>query len=153
LREYIRHGVGDPGQFLSNCDPVLNRSGPPGHILTAIAHPSSRIVVNMQFFAGCKVALPQWTLVLGENPTVLFVEQVSAHLFAYTEGDNGRFTGGEIVPLRVARLAEEHRTVPSHDGCRFGITLAPDTISVAIAGGWRVGRLRPRRKKSHSPPR
>ena len=56
----------------------------------------------MQFFAGCKVALPQWTLVLGENPTVLFVEQVSAHFFAYTEGDNSRFTGGEIVPLRVA---------------------------------------------------
>ena len=52
--------------------------------------------------AGCKTALPQWQLILGENPTVLFVGQVSAHFFAYTEEEDGRLTGGEIVPLRVA---------------------------------------------------
>ena len=33
----------------------------------------SPIVVNMQFFADCKTALPQWRLILGDNPTVLFV--------------------------------------------------------------------------------
>jgi hypothetical protein len=39
---------------------------------------------------------------VGNNPTVLFVEQGSAHFFAYTKEEGGRFTGGEIVPLRVA---------------------------------------------------
>jgi hypothetical protein len=101
LREFIRNGSGNHEQFLVKCDPASNPSGPPGHVLTAVANPYSPIVVNMQFFAGCKTVLPQWRLVLGDNPTVLFVEQVSAHFFAYTEEEDGRLTGGEIVPLRV----------------------------------------------------
>ena len=102
LREFIRDGVGDRDQLLTRCDTASNPSGPPGHILTAVANPDSPIVVNMQFFAGCEVTLPQWRLVLGDNPTVLFVQQVSAHFFAYTEGKDGRLTGGEVVQLRVA---------------------------------------------------
>lgn len=102
LREFIRNGVGGHDEFVTKCDAASNPSGPPGHILTAIAHPDQPIVVNMQFFAGCKVALPQWRLILGDNPTLLFVEQVSAHFFAYTELEEGRLAGGEILPLRVA---------------------------------------------------
>jgi hypothetical protein len=72
LREFIREGTGNHKQFLTKCDTVSNPSGPPGHVLTAIANPESPIVVNMQFFAGCKTALPQWRLILGDNPTVIF---------------------------------------------------------------------------------
>jgi hypothetical protein len=62
----------------------MNPSGPPGHVLSVIANPDSPIIVNMQFFAGCKTALPQWCLV---------------------EAD-GRLTGGDVVALR---LADERR--------------------------------------------
>ncbi|MFB3779153.1 MAG: hypothetical protein ACE141_16165 [Bryobacteraceae bacterium] len=102
LREFIRNGIGNHEQFLTMCDAASNPAGPLGHLLTAIANPNSPIIVNMQFFAGCKATLPQWRLHLGDNPTVLFLEQVSAHFFAYTEAEDGRLTGGEIVPLRVA---------------------------------------------------
>ena len=103
LREFIRDGSGNHEQFLTMCDTASNPAGPLGHLLTAVANPDSPIVVNMQFFAGCKTTLPQWRLTLGDNPTVLFVEQVSAHFFAYSEHEeDGRLTGGEIVPLRVA---------------------------------------------------
>jgi hypothetical protein len=104
LRDFIRHGTGDASQFLSSCETVSNPSGPLGHVLTAVAAPDSPIVVNMQFFAGCKTALPQWRLILGDNPTVLFVEQpqVSAHFFAYTQRDAGQLTGGEVVALSLA---------------------------------------------------
>jgi len=104
VREFIKDGIGNHDHFLARCDTASNPSGPPGHVLTAVANPDSQIVVNMQFFAGCKATLPQWRLILGDNPTVLFVEQVSAHYFAYTEEEDGRLTGGEIVPLRVATL-------------------------------------------------
>jgi len=102
LREFIRDGRGNHDQFLTMCDTASNPAGPPGHLLTAVANPNSPIVVNMQFFAGCKTTLPQWRLTLGDNPTVLFVEQVSAHFFSYTEEEDGRLAGGEIIPLRVA---------------------------------------------------
>jgi hypothetical protein len=58
------------------------------------------IVVNMQFFSGCKVPLPQWRLILGPNPTVLHVEQASAHFFGYTRDEDGRLIGGEIIQMR-----------------------------------------------------
>jgi hypothetical protein len=105
LRDFIRHGTGDASQFLSSCETVSSPSGPPGHVLTVVAAPDNPIIVNMQFFAGCKTALPQWRLILGHNPTVLFVEQaqVSAHFFAYTQRDGCQLTGGEVVALSVAR--------------------------------------------------
>jgi hypothetical protein len=99
LREFIKDGIGDHDHFLTMCDTASNPSGPRGHVLTAVANPDSPIVVNMQFFAGCKTALPRWRLILGNNPTVLFVEQVSAHFFAYTEEEDGHLTGGEIRRL------------------------------------------------------
>ncbi len=102
LREFIRDGAGDHHQFLADCKPALNPDGPPGHMLTAVANPDSPIIVNMQFFAGCKTELPQWRLVLGDNPTTLYVEQASAHFFSYTQEEDGRLTGGEVVPMRVA---------------------------------------------------
>ena len=102
LREFIRDGTGDHQQFLTECKAALNPDGPPGHILTAVANPNSLIIVNMQFFAGCKTELPQWRLVLGDNPTALYVEQASAHFFSYTQEEDGRLTGGEVVAMRVA---------------------------------------------------
>jgi hypothetical protein len=101
LREFIRRGIGDAGQFLSSCDTVSNPNGPPGHVLTAVARTHADIVVNMQFFAGCKVALPQWRLILGPNPTTLFVNQVSAHFFAYSEDGDGRLKGEQVVTLNA----------------------------------------------------
>lgn len=102
LREFIKDGTGHHDQFLTICDTASNPSGPPGHVLTAVANPDSPIVVNMQFFAGCKTRLPQWRLILGDNPTKLLVEQVSAHFFSYTEEEDGRLTGGDMIPLRLA---------------------------------------------------
>ena len=102
LRDFIKHGTGDHEQFLTECKTALNPDGPPGHVLTAIANPDSTIVVNMRFFAGCKTELPQWRLVLGDNPTALYVGQASAHFFSYTQEEDGRLTGGEVVAMRVA---------------------------------------------------
>jgi hypothetical protein len=31
------------------------------------------------------------------NPTALYVEQASAHFFSYTQEEDGRLTGGEVV--------------------------------------------------------
>lgn len=101
LRDFIREGTGEHHQFLTECKVALNPDGP-GHILTAVANPNSPIIVNMQFFAGCKTELPQWRLVLGNNPTALYVEQASAHFFSYTQEQDGRLTGGEVVAMRVA---------------------------------------------------
>jgi hypothetical protein len=56
----------------------------------------------MQFFAGCKTQLPRWRLVLGDNPTALYVEQASAHFFRYTQEKDGRLTGGEAIVMPVA---------------------------------------------------
>jgi len=102
VREFIRYGTGEAGQFLSPCDTAENGNGPPGHILTAIAPPDGPVIVNMQFFAGCKTELPQWRLVLGPNPTALIVDQVSAHRFAYSQEDDGRLKGADIVTLSAA---------------------------------------------------
>jgi hypothetical protein len=101
LREYIGSGIGDGSQFLSSCESVASLHGPPGHFLTALAVPSSDLIVNMQFFVGCKAVLPQWRLTLGPNPTALFLNQTSAHFFAYSQDEEGRLKGGEIIPLRV----------------------------------------------------
>ncbi|MGE5648305.1 MAG: hypothetical protein ACM336_21205 [Acidobacteriota bacterium] len=102
LRSFIRDGAGDHRQFLTECGTASNPDGPPGHILTVIANPDSPIIVNLQFFAGCKIELPQWRLVLGDNPTALHVEQSSAHFFSYTQEQDGRLTGGEVVAMRIA---------------------------------------------------
>lgn len=101
LRSFIRDGVGDRRQFLTECKATLKPDGPPGHILTAVANPNSPIIVNLQFFAGGKTELPLWRLVLGDNPTALYVKQASAHFFSYTQEEDGRLTGGEVVPLRI----------------------------------------------------
>jgi hypothetical protein len=101
LREFITDGSGNHERFLTECNTVANPSGPLGHLFTAVANPGSPIVVNMQFFAGCKAALPQWRLILGDNPTTILVDQVSAHFFAYSDEDDGCLTGGEVVALRV----------------------------------------------------
>ncbi len=55
----------------------------------------------MQFFAGCKSELPQWRLVLGDNPTALHVEQASAHFFSYKHEKDAWLTGGEVAAMRV----------------------------------------------------
>jgi hypothetical protein len=102
LRKFIRDGAGDYHQFLTECKTALNPDGPPGHILTAIANPNSPIIVNLQFFVGCKTELPQWRLVLGDNPTALYVEQASAHFYSYTREEDGRLKGGEVVAMRIA---------------------------------------------------
>jgi hypothetical protein len=104
LREFIRYGAGEREQFLIEYKTALNPEGPPGHLLTAVANPGSPIVVNMQFFVGCKIDLPEWQLTLGDNPTALFVEQSSAHFFSYIKDEDGRLFGGEInvVRLRIA---------------------------------------------------
>jgi hypothetical protein len=89
-------------QFLSSCEHVSDPAGPPGHVLATVAMPDSMIVVNMQLFSGCKTRLPQWRLILGPNPTVLYVEQVSAQFFGYVPDEKGRLVGGEAIELRVA---------------------------------------------------
>ena len=100
LREFIKEGAGDHRQFLNRCETDSNFGGPPGHILTVVANPDSPIVVNMHFFAGCTTKLPAWHLVLGDNPTALYVKQASTHFFSYTQEKDGRLTGG--VAMRVA---------------------------------------------------
>lgn len=102
LRDFIRHGVGETAQFLASCNTAATSNGPAGHVLTVIAPPNEDIVVNMQFFAACKTALPQWRLVLGRNPTVLFVAQGSAHFFKYLPEPDGSLKGGEIVCLTIS---------------------------------------------------
>jgi hypothetical protein len=102
LRDFIRDGAGDHHQFLTECKAALNPDGPPGHILTTVANPDIPIIVNLQFFAGCKTELPQWRLVLGDNPTALCAEQASAHFFSYTQEEDGRLTEGEVVAMRIA---------------------------------------------------
>jgi hypothetical protein len=102
LRDFIKQGTGDHAQFLTACKTALNPAGPPGHVLTAIANPHSPIVVNMQFFAGCETELPQWRLVLGDNPSAVHVEQASAHFFSYALEGDGRLTGGKVVAMRLA---------------------------------------------------
>jgi hypothetical protein len=99
LREFIRCGIGDAGQFLSSCDIAIKADGPPGHLLEAVANPCADIIVKMQFFAGCKTVLPRWRLALGHNPTALHVSQASAHFFAYAQDDDGSLTGAEVIRL------------------------------------------------------
>lgn len=101
LREFIRDGTGDPAQFLSSCNHVSDPARPAGHLLTAVATPDS-MIVTMQFFSGCKTALPRWCLILGPNPAAPYVRQTSAHFFTYTREEDGRLTGGEIVVLPLA---------------------------------------------------
>ena len=59
VRDFIKDGAGDHRQFISQCEPALNPDGPSGHVLTVVATPESPLIVNMQFFAGCKTELPQ----------------------------------------------------------------------------------------------
>jgi len=99
LREFIRHGTGDPGPFLQCLDKTPATNGPPGHVLTAVAVPD-RIAVNMQLFIGCEVSLPQWSLVI-RNPTVLAVTQTVAHYFPYVIDADGALRGGEVVELTM----------------------------------------------------
>jgi hypothetical protein len=101
LREFIRYGNGDPAQFVSSCEHVSDAAGPPGHVLTAIANSGGPIVVNMQFFTGCKIQLPQWRLLLGDNPTILYIEQAAAHFFSYVQEQDGRLTGGDVITMSV----------------------------------------------------
>jgi len=103
LREFIRDGSGDGQQFLNSCKAATYSPGPPGHCLTVVAKPDNDIIVNMQFFVGCKSALPQWQLTLGPNPRRLHGTQVFSHLFAYTQETDGRLRGGEVIPLMVVR--------------------------------------------------
>ena len=93
--------AGMEGLFHTETGAGIVLMGQPNEDTQLIDNP---IVVNMQFFVGCKTALPQWRLILGDNPTVLFVEraQVSAHFFAYTQRDDCKLTGGDVVTLSVA---------------------------------------------------
>ena len=99
LREFVRHGTGDPNRYLHRLDKTPDTKGPPGHVLTAVATQES-ITVNMQFFIGCGVRLPQWCLVI-PNPTVLVVTQTVAHYIPYIVADDGSLRGGEVVELTV----------------------------------------------------
>jgi hypothetical protein len=101
LRDFIRDGIGEGSQFLSTCESVSNTDGPPGHLLTSLASPNANIVVNMQFFVGCRTTLPQWRLTLGPNPTTLLLNQTSAHFFAYAQDHDGRLKGGAIIALQI----------------------------------------------------
>ena len=97
LREFVRHGTGEPSQFLHRLDKTPTTSGPPGHVLTALAMPES-VTVNMQFFIGCEVSLPRWALVI-PNPTVLVTTQKVAHYYPYVVAEDGSLRGGEVVEL------------------------------------------------------
>jgi hypothetical protein len=99
LREFIRFGTGDPRRFVHRLNKAPNTNGPPGHVLAAIAVPDN-ITVNMQFFVGCKVTLPQWSLVI-PNPTVLIVRQTIAHYYTYVTEPDGSLRGGEVVELNI----------------------------------------------------
>lgn len=99
VREFIRRGVGDGGVFLSSCDSVLDVAGLSGHYLKVVATPE-RIIIDMQFFVGCKPALPQWRLTLESDPAAQLLHQVSGHFFVYAQDEEGRLTGGEVVPLQ-----------------------------------------------------
>ena len=68
-------------------------------MLAAIAVPDN-ITVNMQLFVGCKVTLPQWSLVI-PNPTVLIVRQTIAHYYTYVTEPDGSLRGGEVVELNI----------------------------------------------------
>ena len=99
LREFIRHGIGEPNQFL-RLDTTPTTNGPPGHFLTAVATPEI-ITVNMQFFIGCEVRLPQWSLVIS-NPTILVLTQKVAHYYPYVVAEDGSLRGGEVIELTMA---------------------------------------------------
>jgi hypothetical protein len=75
------------------------RTAPPGHVLSAVGMPEIA-TVNMLFFIGCEVSLPQWSLVI-PNPTVLVLMQTVAHYFPYVVSDDGSLRGGEIVELTI----------------------------------------------------
>ena len=100
LREFVRHGNGEPHQFLHQLDKTPTTNGPPGHVLTALATPES-VIVSMQFFIGCEVSLPQWSLVI-PNPTVLVITQKAAHYYPYEVAEDGSLRGGEVVELTMA---------------------------------------------------
>ena len=100
LREFVRHGTGEPNQFLHGLDKTPTTNGPPGHVLAALAMPKS-VTVNMQFFIGCEVSLPQWSLVI-PNPTVLVITQKVAHYYPYVVAEDGSLRGGEVVELTMA---------------------------------------------------
>jgi len=99
LREFVRHGTGEPNRFLHRLDKTPTTNAPPGHILTALAMPES-VTVNMQFFIGCEVSLPQWSLVI-PNPTVLVITQKVAHYFPNVVAEDGSLRGGEVVELTM----------------------------------------------------
>jgi hypothetical protein len=99
LREFVRHGTREPNRFLHRLDKTPAANGPPGHVLTAVAMPES-VTVNMQFFIGCKVSLPQWSLVI-PNPTVLVLTQKVAHYFPYVVADDESLRGGAVVELKI----------------------------------------------------
>ncbi len=99
LREFIRRGIGEPNQFLHRLDATPTTNGPPGHVLTAVAMKGS-VTVNMQFFMGCEVSLPQWSLVI-PNPTVLVITQKVAHYYPYVVAEDGSLRGGEVIELTM----------------------------------------------------
>jgi HNH endonuclease len=101
LREFIRYGNGDPGQFLLQCDSARNPCGPVGHLLTAVASPGVDVIVNIQFFAGSEITLPQWRLSLGCNPSQVLISP-SAHFFPYTSTEEDYLTGGEVIRMNIA---------------------------------------------------
>ena len=68
-------------------------------VLAAIAVPDN-ITVSMRFFIGCKVSLPEWSLVI-PNPTVLIVRQTIAHYYTYAAEPDGSLRGGEVVELNI----------------------------------------------------
>ena len=102
LRDFIRDGDGHHYQFLTECKASLNPDGPPGHILTAVANPGGPIIVNLQFFAGCKGRASAVAACPGRQSDSLYVEQASTHFFSYTQEEDGQLTGGEIVALHNA---------------------------------------------------
>jgi hypothetical protein len=99
LRNFIKHGSGDPNKFLSPGNSLKRFDERPGHLLTCAILPSGEIVSTFQFFVGSEPPLPRWQLSIGQYPGLLTIYCFSEHFFTLTPTSNGSLKGGEIISL------------------------------------------------------
>jgi hypothetical protein len=99
LRNFIKHGSGDPNKFLSPANPLKRFAESRGHLLTCAILPSGEIVSTFQFFVGSEAPLPRWELSVGQYPGLLTTYYFSGHFFSLTSTQDGSLKGGEIISL------------------------------------------------------
>ena len=100
VREFIRSGSGEAGQFFRSLDRPPHTGKVVGHLLAVTAVPGD-IVVNMWLFWGFEISLPQWSLRI-PKPTTPIVSQSVAHHFPYITAEDGSMKGGVVVELADA---------------------------------------------------